>query len=679
MEKILDKKCFLCYPFIIKTAMGPNSSKRFCTAKAPLVIWPFYFGKGGFKMMQDLLCYIPANSSKEQIIKTLQAHPEIKFVSLMGIDLAGNDTDEKIPVENFIDDIDKFYDDSAVQTDGSSVVLTDIATLNNAKVDMPIDPAVNWFVDYNVENYDEELDRPIGTLRIPSFLIHDGKRVGSRAILTDTLAYVKKELLALFAAHKKIAGLEHINCGEIEDVFFTCATELEFWVKTPLAEADIPEMTASQVMQEQYWQRTRGSVRTALEQTINIMRDYGLEPEMGHKEVGGMKGHMDASGNMSHVCEQIEIDWKFSTNAVQAADNELLVRTLVKEIFRANGLEVNFKAKPMIGLAGNGEHTHIGLAAKLKSGKVINLFAPTDMQRDFMSAIGYGSIMGLLKNYEAINPFVSSTNDSLNRLKPGFEAPVCIVTSLGHTPNVPSRNRTILVGLIRDLSNPMATRFELRSCNPYTNTYIAIATIYSAALDGIRYAIDKMTDELLDELSKKAGQAAGYLEMERAYRSEDDVFEDYDEEERNRLFGVVPATVWENMEALKKYPQKRAVLTAGGALSDKIVDAFVSGELIRWKTELISRIIPENRAIVSRCSEIKSDYVTDLDAYNWNKIHDIRCHLAKDSIDEKSLFTLLINALNSGDYATASNLQIEMYDKMEELKTLYYSYQNNII
>ena len=79
-----------------------------------------------------------------------------------------------------------------------------------------------------------------------------------------------------------------------------------------------------------------------------------------------------------------------------------------------------------------------------------------------MSAIGYGSLMGLLKNYEVINPFVSATNDSLNRLKPGFEAPVCVVTSLGHTPEIPSRNRTILAGLIRDLSNPYATRFVPR-------------------------------------------------------------------------------------------------------------------------------------------------------------------------------------------------------------------------
>lgn len=62
--------------------------------------------------------------------------------------------------------------------------------------------------------------------------------------------------------------------------------------------------------------------------------------------------------------------------------------------------------------------------------------------------------MGVLNNYEATNPFISSTTDAFNRLKPGFEAPVCIVTSLGHKPEQPSRNRSILIGLIRDLGIP---------------------------------------------------------------------------------------------------------------------------------------------------------------------------------------------------------------------------------
>lgn len=629
-------------------------------------------------MMEDLLYVIPANSSKEEVLELVKSHPEIKFVSLVGVDMAGNDTDEKIPVRIFLKDIDDFYAGTAVQTDGSSVVLTGIATLNNAKVDMPIDPSVNWFVDYNMEYYDEETNKPVGTLRIPSFLVHEGKRVDSRAVLADSMEFVKKELLKLFKENPKMSGLESIDGNDVVDISFTSATELEFWVKTPLEEAAIEEMSASQVMQEQYWERTHGAVRTAMENCLLELDKYGFSVEMGHKEVGGLKAQIDENGHMTHVCEQLEIDWRFA-DALQAADNEIFVRTVVKEVFRSMGLEVSFKAKPMIGLAGNGEHTHIGMAAITKDGKLHNLFTADDQLKDFMSSVGYGAIMGLLKNYESINPFVSATNDSLNRLKPGFEAPVCIVTSLGHKPDQPSRNRTILAGLIRDLGNPYATRFELRACNPYTNTYLVLAAIYSACLDGIKVAVKHTTAELLAELSKEAGEEGFYLEKDRAYRSEKDVFEDYTEEERDRLFGAPPATVWENMQNFENYAEKKAVITSGGALNDQIINAFRDGALIRWKTELISRIIPENRDIVRKAREIKSDFVTDQDSYNWNKINGIRTYLAKDSIDEKSLFTLLINALNEGDYATASGLQVEMYDKVEELKALYDSYSKNMI
>ena len=629
-------------------------------------------------MMDNLLYVIPANSTKEEVLELVKAHDEIKFVSLVGIDMAGNDTAATIPVRIFLKDIDDFYAGTAVQTDGSSVVLTGIATLNNAKVDMPVDPTVNWFVDYNMENYDAETDKPIGTLRIPSFLVHEGKRVDSRAVLADTLTYVKKGLLDLFKKNPKMSGLESVNGADVTDIQFTSATELEFWVKTPLEEAAIEEMSASQVMQEQYWERLHGAVRTAMETCLLEIEKYGLKVEMGHKEVGGLKAQINESGQMTHVCEQLEIDWRFA-DAVQAADNEIFVRTVVKEVFRAMGLEVSFKAKPMIGLAGNGEHTHIGMAAVTKDGKLHNLFTADDQKKDFMSSVGYGAIMGMLKNYEAINPFVSATNDSLNRLKPGFEAPICVVTSFGTDPAQPSRNRTILAGLIRDLANPYATRFELRACNPYTNTYLVLAAIYSACFDGIKAAVTHTTDELLNEISKDAGETGFYLEKERAYRSEDDVFEDYTDEERDRLFGAPPATVWENMQNFENYPEKKAVVTAGGALNDKIINAFRDGALLRWKTELISRIIPENRDIVRKAKEIKADFVTDQDSYNWNKINGIRTYLAKDSIDEKSLFTLLINALNEGDYATASGLQVEMYDKVEELKALYDSYIKNMI
>lgn len=632
--------------------------------------------------MKDLLYVIgPEKHSKEDVLKILGDHSEIKFVSLVGVDLAGNDTDEKIPIKIFIKDFEDFFAGRAVQTDGSSVVLTGIATLNDARVDMVADADVNWFIDYNFEHIDEVTGKPVGTLRIPAFLVYNGRKVDSRAVLADSLTFVKTELVSLLKKYPSVSGLGHLKVDEIEDIIFTAGTELEFWVKTPTNKADVAELSASQVMQEQYWQRTRGEVRTAMEQALTMLANYGLEPEMGHKEVGGVKARIDATGHLSYVMEQLEIDWRFA-NARQAADNELQARIVVKEVFRANGLEVTFKAKPIIGVAGSGEHTHIGFAAKLKSGKLVNLFAPTDMRKDFLSAIGYGAIMGLLKNYEVVNPFVSSTNDSLNRLKPGFEAPVCIVTSLGHNPDNPSRNRTILAGLVRDVENPLATRFEVRSPNPYTNSYIAISAFYISMLDGIKAAISagKSTDELLAELSKEPETAGFYLETGRAYRSEHDVFDDYTAEERDRLFSKPPATVWENMENLKKFPEKVEVLKASGVMTQEIIDAFASGALIRWRTELANRIIPEYCEIV-KAAKILHDSTsgTDLDADLWNKINAIRVYVAKDSIAQKSLFGKVREALAAGDYATASNLQIEMAAKIDELKALYAQYKRNMI
>ena len=526
---------------------------------------------------KELLYYIPAGQyGKEGVLSLLEQHPEIKFVSLVGIDLAGNDTDEKIPMAAFFDDYEAFFEGRAVQTDGSSVVLTNIATLNNARVDMWGDPSVNWFVDYNYENIDEATGLPTGTLRIPAFLMHNYRYVDSRSILKRSCDYVRAELLSLIK-EKGVPGMPHVKADDVVDIVFTSATELEFWVKTPSKTVTKKELSVSQRLQEQYWQRTHGTVRTALEQAVERLDKYGMDAEMGHKEVGGVKAKLDEDGHESVVLEQLEIDWKFSGNPLQTADNELQARIIVREVFRENGLDVTFNAKPIIGVAGSGEHTHFGVMVKMKNGKVYNLFSPADLRKEHASPLAYGAIMGLLKHYEAINPFISSTTDSLNRLKPGFEAPVCIVTSLGTDPALPSRNRTILCGLIRDVDTPMATRFELRSPNPYTNTYTALALIYLSAFDGMKYVITsgKAPEVILAELSKKEGEAADYLDASREYRSEVDVFDDFTAEERDRKFGKAPATVWENVQGYYNNPELVETLSQGDAFAKDLMESFI--------------------------------------------------------------------------------------------------------
>ena len=278
--------------------------------------------------LDKMLFRIPAEKhSAKEITEILEDHPEVQFVSLVGIDIGGHDTDEKIPVKLFLEDIDKVLT-NGVQTDGSSVALPLIAELNNAKVDIIPDLGVHWYVDYNFRNRGYKTGLPIGTLRIPSFLVHNEDfEVGSRVILRDALRHFKEELMRELKAHpyvfQYIKGVDSVD--DIEELAITSATELEFWVKTPDDKGDREQLFTAQVLKEQYWKRTYGEVRTALEETLMFLDKYGFQVEMGHKEVGGVKARMGNSGHYDHVMEQLEIDWKYA-DAIQAADNENQVK-----------------------------------------------------------------------------------------------------------------------------------------------------------------------------------------------------------------------------------------------------------------------------------------------------------------------------------------------------------------
>ncbi len=617
--------------------------------------------------------------SVEQVKNLLLEHPEIRFVSYVGIDFGGNGTDERIPIKLFLDDLENQLQ-LGVQTDGSSVTLPDIATLENARVIILPDRDVDWYVDYNYNSMDIR-GKYIGTLIIPSYLIHNNKMVCSRSILKRAKESFSK-VVSDYVNHSQ--SLKHevgIDEGEeVVEILLTSATELEFWVKTPEDTADEEKLSVSQSLKEQYWKRTEGNVRSAMEKTLEIMELYGFEPEMGHKEVGGVTPQINPNGTQTHVMEQLEIDWKYSTD-IHAADIELIVRNLVKEIFNHYKLEVTFSAKPIEGVAGSGKHLHIGVAGRLSSGRVVNLFSHKDFEDNFSSSLALSSLMGILKNYEVINPFVAPTIDSLNRLKPHFEAPICIVSSLGKSVKIPSRNRSILIGLIKDMKSPMATRFELRSPNPLTNVYLVLAACYQAMADGIRNAGMKMSlDNLLMEFSKEYGEEGFYLEQNRQYRSEENVFDFYSEKERNLRFGKPPATVFDTIENLDRYADKLNVLKEDNVFTDKLLSAYRTYILNTWVYELAHRIIEDNMKIVRNCKKAhsNSDELSDLDIVNWTKINGIRWELMKDGLEKKSIFTRIKDEIEQKNYKKVSELQLEMNDKIQELKQLYAKYLKNL-
>lgn len=632
------------------------------------------------KAMCNLVFCIPKKDRTTQSLsKLLKEHPEIQFVSYVGFDFGGNGTDERIPISLFLDDIERQLE-LGVQTDGSSVTLPGIATLDDARVIILPDRSVDWYVDYNYSSIDIH-GNYVGTLIIPSFLIHNNRMVCSRSILKRAAERLKKESIRYIQEKKDFKDEIGITDEEqVEEILLTSATELEFWVKSPEDIADEEKLSVSQTLKEQYWKRTEGNVRSAIEKTLEIMEKYGFEPEMGHKEVGGVTSQISPNGTQVHVMEQLEIDWKYSSE-IKAADVEIIVRNLVKEVFNRYNLEVTFSAKPIENVAGSGKHTHIGVAARLSSGRVVNLFTHKDYRNNFASSFALSSLMGILKNYEVINPFVAPSIDSLNRLKPHFEAPICIVSSLGRSVDIPSRNRSILIGLIKDMESPMATRFELRSPNPLTNVYLVLAASYQAMVDGIQNAGMKMNlEQLVKEFSKEYGEDALYLEKNRKYRSEENVFDFYTEQERNERFGKPPATVYDNIINLENHPDKLEVLMQENVFTEKILNSYKTYILNTWTYELAHRTIDDNIEIVRNCKQahIDMDDLSDLDIVNWTKINAIRWELMKDGLEKKSVFAMIRDAIEAKDYKKVSELQLIMNEKIHDLKLHYSRYTKNL-
>ena len=633
-----------------------------------------------FHIYPDLLYIIPVSTHNEdQLNEIINANPNIQFVSFVGIDLAGNDTDEKIPISNFLSNIKGYLNGHAVQTDGSSVVLPGIATLNDGQVDFETDADVNWFVDYNYEHLCPKTNLPVGTLRVPSFLVHNGKRVCSRSILKRAVDRFSSVILDTFKTYPHVAEDLGFAPDEVDHIDMLVATELEFWVSSPDETISAQLLSISESLKEQYWKRTKGVVRTALEQSITLLELYGFDPEMAHKEVGGVKAHLSGRGEFHNIMEQLEIDWKYST-ALQSADYELLARIFIKEVFRMHGLDVSFSAKPLQGVAGSGEHTHVNAVAYLKNGRKVNIFSPKDMKKDFLSIIGWGALMGFMKHYSLINPFISVTSDAFLRLQPGFEAPTHPVVSLGKNISIPSRNRTVLIGLIRNMESPSQTRMEIRSPNPHTNTYLCLAATYQCMLEGIDYAAssNRDTKSLEKEFCKPYGEKGDYLEQNRLYRSEDDIFVRYSAEERDTLFGKPPSTVYDSLRTLLRDDYLIPVLCAGGVFSDRLLASYAHAMLDRRQMELADRIIPDNLSRIRQidpCHDDSSEY----DVLLWKDIQSIKYRLAKDTSDYVSIFKEIRLAIDAKNLKELSRLQQVMNSLQSELLTLYSEYLLNQI
>ena len=227
------------------------------------------------------------------------------------------------------------------------------------------------------------------------------------------------------------------------------------------------------------------------------------------------------------------------------------------------------------------------------------------------------------------------------------------------------------MGLVRDPGRPQATRFEVRAPNPHTNTYLALAAFFQAMADGISYAVNenKTEESLLAEFNKAAGEEADYLPAGHAFRSEEDVFEQYDAEERDRLFGRAPATVWETLRGLLAEGNGRDLLSSEGVFPPAVLDGYIQAMLARWRLELRERLLPDGLAQLRACLPLHRPDEAEAGAA-WEEIDQL-CR----EIRAGEYFRRIREALEAEQDEQASVLQQELAPKLDKLQKMYNHYR----
>jgi len=267
------------------------------------------------------------------------------------------------------------------------------------------------------------------------------------------------------------------------------------------------------------------SLQDIRSEMCRVLGEMGLEAEVHHHEVA--------------TAGQCEIGVNRNT-LVHKADEVQALKYIVMNVAQRHGKTATFMPKPLVGDNGNGMHVHISLA---KDGE--NVFAGDGYGGLSETALYF--IGGVIRHARALNAFTNPATNSYKRLVPGFEAPVKLAYS--------ARNRSASIR-VPFAPSPKGRRIEVRFPDSMANPYFAFSALMLAGLDGITNrihpgeAMDKDLYDLPPEIASGVPEVAYSLE-----------------------------------EALNALDSDREFLTAGGAFTDDVIDAY-----IRLKQQDIQRV-----------------------------------------------------------------------------------------
>lgn len=246
-------------------------------------------------------------------------------------------------------------------------------------------------------------------------------------------------------------------------------------------------------------------------EAVAILQQLGIEIKYHHHEV---------------AVNQHEIETKFNT-LLKTADQAVLIKYVLFNLAKKNGLFLTFMPKPMLGKAGNGWHVHQYIL-----NKSTNVFLKKGNYANF-SDTGLHYLSGLLFHSGSLSAFSNPSTNSYKRLVRGFEAPVSAIFATSN------RNAAIRIPAYVDENE---TRLEYRPGDASSNPYLFLSAMLLSGIDGIFKNLSpekfnfgpfdggipdtKVFKNKIKLLPENLSEALDYLEKDNEYLNYNNTFED---------------------------------------------------------------------------------------------------------------------------------------------------------
>ena len=226
--------------------------------------------------------------------------------------------------------------------------------------------------------------------------------------------------------------------------------------------------------------------------------------------------------------------------ALQAADEQLLVRETIRAVAARNGMVASLAPKPWPDNAGNGAHVHFSL---WEGGR--NRFHDSSAP-DLLSREARSFIAGVLEHLPGLCGLTAPSFNSYRRIVPQYWAGAFLCW--GHdNREAPVRVPSAFSGM-----EEASTNVELKACDASCNPYLALGGLIAAGLDGFERGIEPPDPVEVDPATI-----------------------DGDERTRRAIVGL-PATQEEALDALEADP----VLTR--ALGPVLAESYLAVRRSEW-------------------------------------------------------------------------------------------------